>query len=77
MKITNKYIITSLLLIGLISCIGVNKISNDVFVGNFEEKKYEFFESFTFTNEKNFYYELPFALKFGGIRPFPFDSTGK
>ena len=78
MKRHKTHIIIGLLVaIGLISCIGI-KIDNNVdYIGNFQEYRYDFFESFQNTTDKDFYYDLPFELKFGGIRPYPYDSVGE
>jgi len=65
------------LLFGFISCIGIKTIKQTTYIGNFKETNYGFFESFRHTNDLDYYYNLPFELKFGGIRPYPFDSIGK
>jgi len=78
MKRQKTYIIIGLLLVtGLISCNGIKIDNNTEYIGNFQEYHYDFFESFQNTTDKNYYYELPFELKFGGIRPFPYDSVGE
>jgi hypothetical protein len=77
MKKNQLNIILGFLVIGLIACKGIKIDNNTDYIGNFQEYSYDFFESFQNTTDKDFYYELPFELKFGGIRPFPFDSVGK
>lgn len=78
MKRQKTYKIIGLLIItGLISCNGIKIDNNTEYIGNFQEYQYDFFESFQNTTNKDYYYELPFELKFGGIRPFPFDTIGK
>lgn len=46
------------------------------YISNFSEKHYDFFESIRHNQLKDYYYELPFELKFFGIRPYPSDSIG-
>lgn len=65
------------MLIGVISCVSIKDINESDYIGNFQEQEYDFFESFEHTTDVDFYYDLPFDLKFGGIRPFPYDSAGK
>ena len=60
---------------GFLSCLSLKKDTSSYF-GGFIEKKYPFFESITHNTEPDFYYELPFDLKFGGILPFPYDTVG-
>ncbi len=69
--------IIGLSLFVFISCIGIKTIKRTIYIGNFKEHKYEFFESFRYTNDQDYFYNLPFELKFGGIRPYPFDSIGQ
>ena len=76
MKNRHIHILIGLLFLGFSGCIGF-KSKTSVYVGNFKESHFDFFESFRFTNDQDYYYNLPFDLKFGGIRPFPFDSVGK
>lgn len=40
-------------------------------------KKYPILESLHQNQNPNYYFELPFQLKYGGIRPYPSDSLGK
>lgn len=77
MKNGHLHIIVGFLLFGFISCIGIKAIKQTTYIGNFRESNYGFFESFRHTNGQDYYYNLPFELKFGGIRPYPFDSIGK
>ena len=69
-------ILIGLIIVGFVSCLGIKLIDKTVYIGNFKEKQYDFFESFRHNQLAEFYYELPFDLKFGGIRPFHYDSTG-
>lgn len=62
-------------LAGLISCRETRSIDEARYLGNFSEKRYAFFESFQHNTDANYYAELPYDLKFGGIRPFPYDSA--
>ncbi|MCF8371576.1 MAG: hypothetical protein K9H64_08130 [Bacteroidales bacterium] len=77
MKNRHLHIIIGFLLFGFISCIGIKTIKQTTYIGNFRESNYGFFESFRHTNDQDYYYNLPFELKFGGIRLYPFDSIGK
>jgi hypothetical protein len=77
MKNRHIHIIIGLFLFVFISCIGIKTINKTIYIGNFKEHKYGFFESFRHTNDQDYFYDLPFELKFGGIRPYPFDSIGK
>jgi hypothetical protein len=76
MKIMRPQFIVITLLIGLFGCMGVKAVRHAVYVGNFLERDYKFFESVKHTNDPDYFHTLPFELKFGGIRPFPYDSTG-
>lgn len=77
MKNRHIHIIIGFLLFGFFSCIGIKTLKQTTYIGNFRESNYGFFESFRHTNDQDYYYNLPFELKFGGIRPYPFDSVGK
>lgn len=77
MKIKKSNIIIGLLLAVLGSCMGIKTVYEKGNIGNFQEHKYDFFESFNHTTDNDYYYTLPFYLKSGGIRPFPYDSIGK
>ena len=72
-----RNILIGLIIIGFVSCLGIKSLDKADYIGNFTEKHYDFFESFRHNQLADFYYELPFDLKFGGIRPFPFDSIGE
>lgn len=74
---STRNIFTGLIIIGFVSCLGIKSVDKLTYIGNFKERQYDFFESFRHNQNKDFYYELPFKLKFGGIGPFPFDSTGQ
>lgn len=69
-------ILAGLLIIGFASCLGIKLVDKTDYIGNFSEKHYDFFESIRHNQLKDYYYDLPFELKFGGIRPYPFDSVG-
>jgi hypothetical protein len=75
-NILKKIIILSIIAI-FISCLGIKLVDKSYYLGNFSESKYDFFESFRHNPQNDFYYELPFDLKFGGIRSFSFDSIEK
>ena len=77
MKKSSLLIFSALLLLGLFSCLSKENIVESDFIGNFQEKEYDFFESFQHSTDVNYYFNLPFHLKFGGIRPFPFDTVGE
>ena len=74
---STRNILAGLIIIGIVSCLGIKSVDKNTYIGNFKERQYDFFESFRHNQHKDYYYVLPFELKFGGIRPFPFDSTGK
>ncbi|WP_205959935.1 hypothetical protein [Flammeovirga aprica] len=65
-----------LLIISIVSCIGYQSTNKPIYIGNFKEKQYDFFESIRHEHLIDYYYKLPFELKFGGIKPFPYDSIG-
>jgi hypothetical protein len=71
------HIVIGVFIICLISCNGIKTTNKKVYIGNFKEKKYDFLESIRHNNHINYYYSLPFELKFSGIRPYPFDTIGK
>jgi hypothetical protein len=73
---TTRNILIGFIIVGFVSCLGIKSIDKTDYIGNFKEKQYDFFESFRHNQLADYYYELPFELKFGGIRPFPFDTTG-
>jgi hypothetical protein len=77
MKHGKKHIAFIPLLIFLISCLGTKSIDKTSFIGNFKENRYEFFESIVHGTANSHSYKIPFDLKFGGIRPYPYDSIGK
>jgi hypothetical protein len=59
------------------ACLGVKSVDTNTQIGSFSEGPYEFLDCFKHVQNKTFYTKLPFKLKFGGIRPFQFDSVGK
>jgi hypothetical protein len=71
-----RNILIALIIVGFVSCLGIKSTKKTDYIGNFQEKQYDFFESFRHNQLADYYYDLPFELKFGGIRPFPFDSIG-
>ncbi|MDR6241132.1 hypothetical protein [Aureibacter tunicatorum] len=71
-----QYISIGLIIIGFVSCLGIKSFDKTDNTRRFKEKQYDFFESFKHNHLADYYYELPFQLKFGGIKPFPFDSIG-
>jgi hypothetical protein len=77
LKNSKSYIILGFVVVGLIAYFCENKHVNTYYVGNFQEQQFDFLESFKHNADKDYYYKLPFDLKFGGIRPYPFDSMGK
>lgn len=72
-----RNILVGFIIVAFISCLAIKPIHKKYYIGNFTEKKYDFFESFRYRHLTDFYSKLPFDLKFGGIRPFPFDALGK
>ena len=68
-------IFATIIILVLVSCIGFR--TKSIYLGNFIEKQYSFFDSFRHVQDSNYYQELPFRLKFGGIRTGPYSWLRK
>ncbi len=50
-------------------------MDNTYYIGNFSEKNFDFFESIHHYQSPDYYNELPFSIKFGGLRSNTFGSA--
>ncbi|MCC2548113.1 hypothetical protein LJY25_16810 [Hymenobacter sp. BT175] len=75
MKRLNYHIVCILIFIA--SCTGTKSIDRGRYTGNLKEQNYPFFESISHGDANSNSYTIPFDLKFIGIKPHPYDSTGK
>jgi hypothetical protein len=75
MKLKKSHIVF-LIAAGLVACVASKDINQDIFIGHFQETNYSFMESFQHSVDEDSYLNLPYDLKFGGIRPFPYGSIG-
>jgi hypothetical protein len=70
-------ILILILITGLTSCFLLKSVENKVYLGNFEEYNYDFLESIRHNPDKDFYYNIPFEIKYYGINPYPLDTIEK
>ncbi|MDH5598303.1 MAG: hypothetical protein OEY34_04215 [Cyclobacteriaceae bacterium] len=72
-----KFALFVLIIITIAGCLVIKTDGQEYFIGNFPEHRFEFFESFRHESDSNFYTDLPYDLKFGGIRPYPYNFEVK